>query len=253
MPSGPERFVMDTMTTDNFSPDSDVLIVEDLMLLLLDDQKGTAAGAQALEYVLGGGLLVELALRERAEQEDKKSFLTGRKILAIGSGPLPDPLLQDAYDTIAEKPRGAQSVLGKIGKGLPKAVSARLVERGMVREEKSHVLGIVPRTLHPAADKARETAVRQKVRAVLADRTTPDPRTASLIALLSAGGVLKASLKDMDPPLKWSSEIKKRGKEIQDGDWGASAVSDAVKAMAASMAAVVAASAASASAAPAAG
>lgn len=244
---------MDHMTTENFAPGSDVLIAEDLMLLLLDDRKGSVAGAQALEYLLGGGLLVELALRERAEQDDKKSFLTGRKILAIGDGPLPDPLLQGAYDTIAEKPRGGQSVLAKLGKGLPKALSARLVERGMVREEKGHVLGIVPRTLHPAADNSRETLVRQQIRAVLADGTTPDPRTASLIALLSAGSVLKASLKDMDPPLKWSSEIKKRGKQIQEGDWGASAVSDAVKAVAASMAAVVAASAASASAASAAG
>jgi len=241
------------MTTQNsspaFSPDSEMLIVEDLMLLLLDDQKGSVAGAQSLQFILGGGLLVELALRERVRQEPKKSLLTGRKILAVGEGPLPDPLLQEAYDTIAEKPRGAPAVLGKIGKGLPRVVPARLVERGMLRESKSRLLGIVPRTLHPAEDPSREISVRRKVRAVLADGLSPDPRTASLIALLSAGGTLKASLRDMDPPLTWSSDIRKRGQEIQEGDWGAAAVSDAVKAAAASIAAVAGTAAASAAAA----
>ncbi|MBT0768789.1 GPP34 family phosphoprotein [Kineosporia sp. J2-2] len=218
-----------------------MLLVEDLMLLILDDRKGTAAGYNAVQYMLGGGLLVELAMLERVTQEGEKTLLSRPYIVATGEGPLPDPLLQQAWDTIAEKPRGAQSMLARIGKGLHKTVAARLVDRGLVREEKRQWLGVFPQTTHPAADPAREAAVRREIRAVLADGAQPDPRTAALIALLSAGGVLKASLRDMDPPLRWSGDIRRRGKEIQDGDWGAQAVSDAVKAAAAAIAASTAA------------
>ncbi|GLY29572.1 GPP34 family phosphoprotein [Kineosporia sp. NBRC 101731] len=223
------------MTTQAFSPGSQMLIVEELMLLLLDDEKGSVAGSPSLQFLLGGGLLVELALLERVGQSEKKSLLTGRKLLATGTGPLPDPLLQAAYDTIAEKPRGAQQALTKIGKGLQKTVPERLVERGILREEKKKMLGVIPHIVHPAENTSYETQLRRKMRPVLADGATPDQRTASLIALLSAGNALKTSLRDMEPPLRWSSDIRRRGKEIQEGDWGATVVSDAVKAAAAAI------------------
>ncbi len=223
------------------------LLVEDLMLLLLRDEKGTVAGESVLNYILGGALLVELSLLGRAEQDEKKTVFSGRKVLAVGDGPLPDPLLQEAFDVVAEKPRGGMSVLQKLGQGLQKKVAARLVERGMVREEKTKVLGVFPRTVHPAANNGREKEVRRDIRAVLADSAEPDARTAALIALLSGSETLKPALKDMDPPLPWSSEIKKRGKQIQEGDWGAKAVNEAVVAIAAAIASGAAAAVVSAS------
>ncbi|GLY18968.1 hypothetical protein Kisp01_59820 [Kineosporia sp. NBRC 101677] len=222
----------------------ETLLVEDLMLLLLSDEKGSVPSEHVLNYILGGALLVELTLLDRAGQDDKKSVFSGRKILAGGDGPLPDPLLQEAFDVVAEKPRASMTVLERLGRGTQKKVVARLVERGMVREEKKKMLGLIPRTVHPAADGTHETAVRRDVRAVLADGAEPDMRTAALIALLSGSDTLKPALKDMDPPLPWSSEVKKRGKEIQEGDWGAKAVNDAVRTITAAIASGAAAAAA---------
>lgn len=206
----------------------DFLIVEDLMLLLLDDEKGHIVGESTAPYLLAGALLSELTLLERVEQGEKEGMLGRRKLLALGQGPLPDPWLQRAWDEVAAKPQDAQSVLTKVSKKLTEEVPARLVERGLVRREERKLLLFISQTRYPSADSSRERLVRNEIRGVLADGLTARPRIASLIALLSAGGSLKRVLKDQDVP--WSSEVKQRAKDIQKGDWGAGVVSAAVAA-----------------------
>ncbi|MEV4731507.1 GPP34 family phosphoprotein [Saccharopolyspora sp. NPDC049426] len=49
-------------------------------------------------------------------------------------------------------------------------------------------------------------------------------RTAALIAVLSASGVLLT----LHPAPKWSCRVAKRAEEIEQGSWGASAVNTAV-------------------------
>ena len=41
------------------------LIAEDMLLLLLDDEKGTIVGTSHLQIVLGGAMLIELATTGR--------------------------------------------------------------------------------------------------------------------------------------------------------------------------------------------
>ncbi|QFU89387.1 GPP34 family phosphoprotein [Amycolatopsis sp. YIM 10] len=199
------------------------LIAEDLLLLMLDDKSGTPAGAGTLHYALGGAVLVELALRGRVET-DGSGGLGGPKVLAAGEGPLGDPLLQEAYDKIAEKPRSVQSLLMAIGGGLRKTLVERLVERGFLRRESKRVLGLIPRTTLPIDDGRYESELRQRVRAVLEDGVEPDVRTAAVVALLSSSGTLPS----LHPVPKWSGEVYHRGKEFEEGSWGASAVNTAV-------------------------
>ena len=206
----------------------DFLIVEDLMLLLLDDEKGTTIGASAAPYLLAGALLSELTLLERVEQREKERLLGKPKLVALDGAPLPDPFLQRAYDEVAAKPRDARSILTKVSKELPKDVPARLVERGLVRREDKKLMGFIPQTRYPNVDGTRERAVRSEIAGVLANGLTARPRVAALIALLSAGGSLKQVLKDQDVP--WSAVVKQRAKEIQKGDWGAGVVSAAIAA-----------------------
>ncbi|MFF5076027.1 GPP34 family phosphoprotein [Actinoplanes sp. NPDC000266] len=209
-----------------------MLLVEDLMLLLLDDETGTPAAAGTLPYALGGAVLVELALLGRVGTD-------GRKVYATGEGPLGDPLLQEAYDKVAEKPRGAQTLLLSIGGKLWDPVVDRLIGHGLIRREKKRVLGLFKMTMLPATESGHEPAVRDRIRGVLVDGAQPDARTAALIALLSSSGALPM----LRPQLAWSSPVIKRAKELEQGHWGAEAVNTAVTRTAAAIAASTAAAA----------
>lgn len=215
-----------------------MLIVEDLLLLMLDDETGTPAGAGTLYYTLGGAVLVELALRGRVETEEGTGGLSGPKVRAVGDGPLDDPLLQAAYDKVAERPRRVQTLLVEIGSGLWEPLIDRLIERGLIGREKKRVLGVFRMNTLPAKDTAHEEALRRTIRTVLEDDAEPDPRTAAVIALLSSSGTLPM----LRPPLPWSGKVHKRAKELEQGSWGAKAVDSAVSrtavAIAASSAAV---------------
>ncbi|SDM15958.1 GOLPH3/VPS74 family protein [Nonomuraea jiangxiensis] len=217
-----------------------MLIVEDLMLLMLDDEKGTVARAGALNYSLGGAVLVELALLGRIEADEDRAGLNGPEVLAVGDGPLPDPLLQSAYDEIAQKPQGIQALILSIGAGLQEPVLDRLVERGLIRRESKRVLGVFRTTTWPAEDTRHEAELRRVIGAVLVDGESPDARTAAMIALLSSSGTLPA----LRPAFPWSDEVRRRAKELEDGNWGATAVTTAMARNAARIAATAATSAA---------
>ncbi|MCW1249087.1 GPP34 family phosphoprotein [Acaricomes phytoseiuli] len=215
--------------------EEDLLIVEDLMLLLLADDGRSITAAGVLPYVLGGAVLIELGLLERIELDEESGGLgrqlSGPEVRAVGQEQLPDTLLQEAYDTIAERPRRVQTLLLSLGGELRKPVLSRLAERGLIREERGRMLGIIPVTTWPTEDQEHESALRDRIRAVLEGGAEPDTRIAVLIGLLSA---VKA-LRYLRPPLPWSSEIARRAKELEDGDWGVQAVGAAVSRQAAAM------------------
>ncbi|MER5219252.1 GOLPH3/VPS74 family protein [Streptomyces flaveus] len=215
----------------------DTLIVEDVLLLMLDDTYGIPAGAGTLHHTLGGAVLVELALLGRIQPEDSRAWFKGTKVVATGDGTLPDPLLQSTYDTITERPRQIQTLLVTIGSGLWKPMTERLVQRGLLRRERKRFLGLFPTTSLPATDTGHESALRERMRAVLEHGESPDARLAAIIALISASGTLPS----LDPVPKWSSAVATRAKELEQGNWGAAAVNSAVTRIAASFSAASAA------------
>ena len=204
--------------------DTDLLIVEDLLLLLLDDTSGTIAGEGTLYYTLGGAVLVELALRGEVAPDDSRTMFNGIRIGAV-KGELPsDPLLREAYEKVAKKSRGVQELLIDIGSSLRGEVLDRLVERGFIRRETKKVLGIFPTTRMPAQRPEYEAQLLERVRSVLVDGAEPDARTGALAALLSASGTLP----QLHPGIPWSGAVYTRGKELEKGSWGAEAVNTAI-------------------------
>lgn len=216
--------------------ENDLLIVDDLMLLLMDDDGASVQGAGTLYYTLGGAVLTELALLGRVEADDS-GIVNGPRVTPSGEGPLPDPLLQSAYDTIARKTQRVQPLLVALGADLWRVVLSRLEERGLLRREESRVLGVFRSTRWPAADERHEAQLRAGIRRVLEDGEVPDPRTAAIIGLLSASGALPS----LRPPLPWTTTTATRAKELERGEWGPEAVATAV---ARTAAAIVASSAA---------
>ena len=220
------------------------LIAEDVLLLLLDDEKGTLAHADKVRPLLGGAVLIELALAERIEVAEKTSMWGTAKVALLDRPPLDDPLLKRAMDSIGEKPRSAQDLVNRIGKGAKEELLERLQRRGLVKPVSGRILGLFPRTTWPAADRTHEAAVRSLLQGALVQGLTPDERTSALIALLSS---IDHSHKVVDRADLPAREVKKRAKEIADGAWAAKAVKDAVAAaQAATTAAIVATTAATA-------
>lgn len=216
------------MTTATAEP----LLVEDLMLLLFDPRSGTIAGEGTLFYPLGGAVLADLALRGLVELDERPSLL-GPKAGAVGDVPPTDDLLRDAWLQLHDKAKGVQGLLAAIGPQLRGPVLERLVHAGHVGRRRRKILGLVPMTTLVDGGSARRGELLAAIRPVLVEGADPTPRTAVLAALLSASGNLPALHRD----ISWSGDVYTRGKELERGSWGASAVDQALTRTAVALAA----------------
>ena len=131
----------------------------------------------------------------------------------------------------------------ELAKGLRPRLYDRLANAGFLRAEHGKVLGLFPTTSWPAVSVEHESVVRRHLVGQLVQGLTPDPRTASLVALLHA---LRCTHKVVVPAEHGLSrrELDRRAKELAEGSWGSEAVRQTIDAMTAAVAASVAATAA---------
>jgi hypothetical protein len=118
------------------------LLAEDLLLVLFQPSSGTIAGENTLFYVLAGAIVADLAQQGSVELDDSRSSVVVR---ATGQRPH-DDLLRPAWDYVAKKPRGVQTVLAATGPTLRGPVLDRLFERGDIAKEERRALGVFPTT-----------------------------------------------------------------------------------------------------------
>jgi len=140
---------------------------------------------------------------------------------------------------LAEKSRTAEDLVGRLGKKRRDVLLHRLRQRGILEEKEHRTLGLIPQKRWPTVDSAHETAVRRALGDALLRGVRPDQRTAALVSLLSS---LDLAHKVVDREGLPAREVKKRAKEIAEGDWSAKAVGDAVAAAQAAVTAAVIAS-----------
>ncbi|WP_121251980.1 GOLPH3/VPS74 family protein [Nocardioides ferulae] len=217
----------------------DTLIAEDLLLLLLDDDSGALTASTYAQPALGGALLVELAMADLVTVEKPAGMWSTAKVHPGPGATAPaDPLLAQALATVAEKPRTAQDLVNRLGKGVRDTLATRLADRGVLERRDDRVLGLFPRTRWPAVDSRHEEEVRRALAATLVQGLDPDARTGALVALLHAIG---QAHKVVDRQGRSAGEVRRRAKEVAEGQWAAKAVKDAVAASIAAMTAAVAA------------
>jgi Golgi phosphoprotein 3 GPP34 len=119
-------------------------------------------------------------------------------------------------------------------------VLERLAEQGLVQQERSRLLAVLPITTWTPGDAAKE--LRGRVAAVLCDGAQPDQHMAMLISLIHA---VKAEHKVVDGARR---QLRARAAEVAEGEWAGKAVRKAVQAVQTSvMAAVMASTAATSS------
>jgi hypothetical protein len=209
-----------------------LLLAEDLLLLLTDDETGRlVASSTEIEPALAGALLIELTLRGRVDVAGPGQDVKEGRLVVHDATPTGDPLLDEALEKLAglagKKPGAA---IGKLGGKLRPRLLERLVEKGILRQEKGTVFWLFPDSRWPAADAAHEREVRSRIESDLRNGLAGDERTGSLIALLHA---LRKVRKVVTPEAAGLSkkELDANAKRIAEGDWASAAVRSAVDSM----------------------
>jgi hypothetical protein len=223
-----------------------MLLAEDLLLLVTEDTSGRlcAPGAQ-VDVGLAGANLLELAMMRKADLSGEGDEGTPGRIVVRDPSPTGDEVLDAALKIlIARQGSKPSAVIKPMGRNLRGTLYGRLADAGVLRAEQSRNLGVFPVRRWPAQDAAHEAEVHRMVTQALVQPTTPDTRTAALIALVHA---LKCEHKIVDPrPYGLSRrQLRERAAEIAKGNWASEAVRKVIEEM---IAAVVAATSAATSA-----
>lgn len=215
-------------------------LAEELLLLAYEEESGRRmADGTSLGVGVAGSLLADLALAERVD-------LDGERVTVLDRAPVGDPDLDDALGRMAAEPKPRKPEwwierLGKQkkgGKALSQRLLDRLVERGVLRAAPHRVLGLFPTTRYAELDPSAEREIRSRLYDAL-NGAAPTPRTAALVALMDACDLARKVFPDLDKKL-----LKRRAKEITDGEWAGAAtrkVIQNIRAAAAASAAVTAA------------
>ncbi|GAA3224337.1 GOLPH3/VPS74 family protein [Actinocorallia longicatena] len=218
-------------------------LAEELLLLILRDDTGKPmVDGTRLNAALAGAAIVELTLDGalRLTGEDDPSHPRGR-LVATGT-PASDPRLSHLL-AVAEgrRPKDAVSRIGGASDwrnragNLKEALLEDLAEAGLLTRERSRILGLFPTTSWKPADPGVEAELLQRVAAAVVGGANPGDRTAAVISLLNAVDALPKLFPDAD-----KGAVKRRGRQIGEGDWAAPAVRKAVQEVNAVMIAVMA-------------
>lgn len=187
--------------------EADLLLAEELLLLSLDDEKGSDQTWSSVDGGLAGALLLDLT-------EDGALRLDGDDKLVPGASAPADPLLAEALEAVrcADKPRDAKHWVSKLPgelKPLRRRLAERLVERGILGEDRKELLGLTVSRRYPERDPEPERALRARLLAALTGEALPPPRDAELIGLLRPFDLVAKNV-----PREHRKEAKRRAKEI---------------------------------------
>jgi hypothetical protein len=207
-----------------------MLLAEDLLLLVTHDASGRlSAPADRVAAGLGGANLVELTLRNKVDLTGRQDPGRPGRIIVRDPSPPGDAILDTALETVTVyQGKRPSTVIGPLSKNLREALYQRLAGNGVVRAEKTRILGVFPVRRWPAQDGSREAEVRRLMTQALVQQVAPDTRTAALIALVHAVG---CEDKIVDPRQHGLSkrELRARAKKIAEGNWVSAAVRKAIE------------------------
>lgn len=220
-----------------------MLIAEAVLLLALDDEKGTVDSGAWLQIdnTIGGALLLELTLQERIEVTgdleqavgaDGKPIKPGRLVIR-NSTPTGDDILDSVLERLPKvEGKKAEWAIPVAYKGARDALTERLAAAGILTKEKRKVLGIFPSTSWPTADGGPEAELRSRITAVLDGGEQPDQLVGCVIAMAQAANVLSVLVPTKDKELRKarSDRAKKLATAEGQGGWAIGATTAAVQA-----------------------
>ncbi len=168
----------------------ELTLAEQLLLLALDDAKGTESTRMSIDGGLAAALIMDLTCRGVLTVDEFDDFA----VEEVAPG-LPEPLERAArVIQVAKTRRGAAVWLMRLPRELKPIkgqVAAPLVARGVLSEQRTRVLGLVPRTRYPEANPAYERKLREGLRATLLGQREPTEDETLLMPLLHSYGIVE--------------------------------------------------------------
>lgn len=168
-------------------------LYEEILLLALDDTRGTVGFGSWEKVEMGGAILAELVMMGAVTIADDKK----KHVRKVAGRPRPaDPILAEALAKVSEsrKLRKAGDWVQKFSgiKDLKNRTARQLVKKGVLREKTGTVLGIFHRTVFPETNPGPEQDLRRRMeKAIFTATTNVDPGTVVIIALTRATGRLE--------------------------------------------------------------
>jgi hypothetical protein len=168
-------------------------LYEEILLLELDDDKGTTPIDSYLKTEMGGAILAELVMTGAIKIDDDKK----KKVHRVpGTKRIEDSILREAHTMVkeAKKPKSAQHWVQKFAgmKDLKDRSARQLVKKGVLKEDQDKVLFLFSRTIFPETNPGPEQELRQRLEtAIFTDTDEVSPETVVILALVNATGLIK--------------------------------------------------------------
>jgi hypothetical protein len=193
----------------------DLILAEQLLLIALDDAKGRDTTDWGSDAGLAAALLLDLARLGLVEVDADGAYSAIRD----------SSRRRDAKGWVGRLPRELTPLRERIARGL--------VARGVLSEEHTTRLGILPTTRFPERDPEPERRLRERLHEVLVDGRDPAEEEALLIGLLEPLGLVDSLV-----PRDRRRAARRRAKAVAEEGVAGSAVRDSVQAVQAAVIAV---------------
>ena len=198
---------------------------EEILLLMLDNEKGTLATSYP-DILISGALLAELLLDRRISVADTRRKLVETAGAHRASEPIADECLR--MIRLAKKPKSLKDWVSRVSgiKRLRHKVARQLCDRGILRAVDDTVLFVFPRTRFPQMDPAPENEILERLRdAIFRDENLLHPRTVILVSLANGAGLLDKLFGRRE-----IRDRKKRIEQIVNGDVTGAATKEVIEA-----------------------
>lgn len=171
-----------------------ITIVEKILLLLLDDEKGTLPPVPqlTLHFVLAGAVLMELAMRGKIDTDDEN-------ILVVDKSAAGEEILDSTLALIASEPENREinfwiNKIADDGAELTELGFKRLVEREVLEVNEKHYFWIVKTQTYPIVDDSPERRVKLRIMNILYGDEEPEQKDIVIICLMDACDMFRTIL-----------------------------------------------------------
>lgn len=161
----------------------DLNLVDKLLLLALDDEKGTfVSGPFALTYGFAGAILLELSLKECIKIVDKKVVVNNLKRI--------DDSLLDSYLQLlisSKKERSLKFWIQKFGnkeRSIKKEILDKLILKGILAKREQKILWVFNNDKFPTVNSKPENILRKRLHEIIEFNKKPTLDELMLISLI---------------------------------------------------------------------